>query len=74
MARERRQLITKTVKVLCQLDAKNRLLVEAIQKIAEVIAQIPGNKKPRNSLSYGVFKSGGRGRNRTGVGGFAIHK
>ena len=32
-----------------------------------------GNKKPRNSLSYGVFKSGGRGRNRTGVGGFAIH-
>jgi hypothetical protein len=30
-------------------------------------------KKPRNSLSYGVFDSGGRSRNRTGVGGFAIH-
>src|SRR5207253_4258528 len=30
------------------------------------------NKKPRKSLIYGVFKSGGRGRNRTGVGGFAI--
>ncbi len=32
-----------------------------------------GNKKPRRSLIYGVFNSGGRGRNRTGVGGFAIH-
>ena len=56
MARERRQLITKTVKVLCQLDAKNRLLVEAIQKIAEVIAQIPGNKKPRKPLIYGALR------------------
>ena len=29
-------------------------------------------KKPRNSLNYGAFISGGRGRNRTGVHGFAI--
>ncbi len=31
-----------------------------------------GNKKPRKSLIYGAIYSGGRGRNRTGVGGFAI--
>ena len=33
---------------------------------------LTGNKKPRRSLIYGVSNSGGRGRNRTGVGGFAI--
>lgn len=53
-------------------QAKNRLFAELVPTIAEAITQIPDNKKPRKSLIYGVFKGGGRGRNRTGVGGFAI--
>lgn len=34
---------------------------------------LQAKKKPRKLLIYGALNSGGRGRNRTGVDGFAIH-
>ena len=54
------------------LQFVKRVLAQAIGKVAEAIPKPQPQKIPVDVNLRG-FECGGRSRNRTGVGGFAIH-